>query len=213
MESYPLPYHGYTVYVALFARLQNAAALRQRLVTASTLPADEDGDRERAAVDSAFVDAKMITSRLHLLTAVQQALLARADDSLKTKTLHSEVLWMLEPGTNITDSLKHFGLSPSTTSLVLVHIAPSPLPADDAAAQQGANEDVLRRMEAVVEGELVGLEALGRLPDGGTDEKALRKIYKLNQDVALKSLPSGSTEALEAIDKLMTSAVALKVAM
>lgn len=88
----------------------------------------------------------------------------------------------------ITDSLKHFGLSPSTTSLVLVHIAPSTLPTDDAAAQQRANEDVLRRMEAVVEGELVGLEALGRLSDGGTDEKALRKVR-------FAALPKGWTTA------------------
>lgn len=80
MESYPLPYHGYTVYVALFARLQNAAALRQRLVTASTLPADEDGDetlpadedgdRERAAVDFAFVDAKMVRGSAQVLACV-----------------------------------------------------------------------------------------------------------------------------------------------
>lgn len=31
-------------------------------------------------------------------------------------------------------------------------------------------------MEAIVEGELRSLDELGRLPDGGTDEKALRKV-------------------------------------
>ena len=89
---------------------------------------------------------EQITSRLHLLTAVNQALLAKATQTLRTKTVHSEVLWELEPGTNVShsqpasrprsltpaglfkinDSLKHFGLGPSTTSLLLVKIAPMP---------------------------------------------------------------------------------------
>lgn len=130
MESYPLPYAQSTAYLSLYA-VRNAAELRSRLVAASQLPDDERGNEERRAVDFAFVDAKMvrvgfyqsslsrlrlspgrgmdltsmpqITSRLHALTAVQQALLARADGTLKTKTVHSEVLWMLEPGSNVGD--------------------------------------------------------------------------------------------------------------
>ncbi|GAA5889579.1 hypothetical protein JCM8208_001064 [Rhodotorula glutinis] len=212
MESYPLPHYGATVHLALYHPIRNAAALRSRLVSASTLPPDEAGNRERAAVDFAFVDARMITSRLHLLTAVQQALLAKADGALKTKTLHSEVLWMLEPGTNITDSLKHFGLSPSTSSLVLVHIAPTTGQAT-AENERTAAEDVLRRMEAVVEGEVVSLDALGRADGGALDDKAVRKVYKLNQDTALKGLKAGSDEARATLDRLVTSTVALKVAM
>ncbi|KPV77462.1 uncharacterized protein RHOBADRAFT_51312 [Rhodotorula graminis WP1] len=212
METYPLPHHQATVHLALFHPIHNAAALRSRLVSASTLAQDEAGNRERAAVDFAFVDARMITSRLHLLTAVQQALLAQADGALKTKTLHSEVLWMLEPGTNITDSLKHFGLSPSTASLVLVHIAPSTGQAT-AKSERTAAEDVLRRMAAAVEGEVVSLEALGRSEGGTLDEKAVRKVYKLNQDTALKGLQAGSDDARATLDRLVTSSVALKVAM
>ncbi|GAA5851853.1 hypothetical protein JCM9279_001908 [Rhodotorula babjevae] len=212
METYPLLHHRATVHLALIHPIHNAAALRTRLVSASTLPQDEAGNRERSAVDFAFVDARMITSRLHLLTAVQQTLLAQADGMLKTKTLHSEVLWMLEPGTNITDSLKHFGLSPSTSSLVLVHIAKT---GEDATAEgeRLASEDVLRRMEAVVEGELVSLDALGRTEGGALDDKAVRKVYKLNQDTALKGLQAGSDEARTTLDRLVTSTAALKVAM
>jgi len=60
MESYPLPHHGATVHLALFHPIHNAAALRSRLVSASTLPQDEVGNRERSAVDFAFVDARMV---------------------------------------------------------------------------------------------------------------------------------------------------------
>ncbi|POY74106.1 hypothetical protein BMF94_2918 [Rhodotorula taiwanensis] len=209
MESYPLSYAEATVHLCLF-EVSNAAELRSRLVTASQLPDDDRGDEERAAVDFAFIDAKMITSRLHALTAVQQALLARSDGTLKTKTIHSEVLWMLEPGSNISDSLKHFGLSASTRHLLLVHIGSAN--GGDAAQERSAAEGVWRRMEAIVEGKAISLEQLGRLPDGGTDEKGIRKTYKLNQDAVFKNLPLGTPEALEVLDRLTTSTVALKVA-
>ncbi|CEQ40545.1 SPOSA6832_02185 [Sporobolomyces salmonicolor] len=253
METYPLDHTGTIVHLALFTGIKNAAALRQRLVHASTLPDDDNGTAERAAVDFAFIDAAMITSRLHVLTAIHQALLARSQGVLKTKTLHSEVIWMLEPGTNvrcsstrpkakpddlaslvlstqISDSLKHFGLSTSTSSLLLVRIVPS-----DPSASSGmpGGDEVLRRMHDVIEGKLASLELLGRLPEGGTNEKSIRKVrffvwerpsrdalnshreqtYKLNQDAVFSSLKQGSPEALQALDRLVISTVALKSVM
>ncbi|GAA6031053.1 hypothetical protein JCM8097_003981 [Rhodosporidiobolus ruineniae] len=225
MESYPLPHLSTTAHLALFTPLSpaSAASLRQRLVAASTAQG-EAGDLERRAVDFAFLDASRVTSRLHVLTAVNQALLAQASPAgLKTKTAHSEVLWMLEPGTNITDSLRHFGLSPSTRSLLLVHLAPSPSsssssssPADASPPPHSDAQAVLARLEKLVEGSGARLESLkwlGRLPDGGTDEKGLRKLYKLNADAAFSSLALGSPQHLDALDRLCTSAVALKAAM
>jgi hypothetical protein len=85
----------------------------------------------------------------------------------------------------ITDSLKHFGLSPLTKSLLLVHIAPSPPSSTSGAdsitppATSDTNEEVLRRMEAIVEGSLLAsLEELGKAGEGGAgvDEKGLRKV-------------------------------------
>ncbi|GAA5950366.1 hypothetical protein JCM21900_003706 [Sporobolomyces salmonicolor] len=210
METYPLDHTGTIVHLALFTGIKNAAALRQRLVHASTLPDDDNGTAERAAVDFAFIDAAMITSRLHVLTAIHQALLARSQGVLKTKTLHSEVIWMLEPGTNISDSLKHFGLSTSTSSLLLVRIAPS---GRSASSGMPGEDEVLRRMHNVIEGELASLEVVGRLPEGGTNEKSIRKTYKLNQDAVFSSLKQGSPEALQALDRLVISTVALKSVM
>lgn len=233
MESYPLTYAASTVHLCLFA-VRNAAELRSRLVAASQLPDDDEGNKERKAVDFAFIDARMvsqafvcmfacpcrcstmsqatcsclwrplqITSRMHALVAVQQALLAQADDALKTRTIHSEVLWMLEPGTNvgprygedstasrahldfcppesllaqISDSLKHFGLTPSTRFLLLVHIAPLVAGGDAVARSRTEADEVLKRMNTIVEGDVLSLEDLGRLPDAGTDEKAIRKV-------------------------------------
>ncbi|GAA6008938.1 hypothetical protein JCM11491_003840 [Sporobolomyces phaffii] len=204
MESFPLDYAGSTVHAALFRRVENAAQLRQRLIAASTLPDDQPGDDERRAVDYAFIDAAMITSRLHVLTAVSQALLAQAHNALRSKTLHSEVISMLEPGTNISEALKHFGLSAKTKDLLLVRIQ-----------QQGSepSEQIQDGMKSIVEGQLASLDLLGTLPEGGTNDKSLRKLYKLNGDAALAALTPGSRQYLQTLDQLVTSSTALKSVM
>ncbi|KAK4705850.1 hypothetical protein P7C70_g348, partial [Phenoliferia sp. Uapishka_3] len=200
MESYPLPAYGTNVTLALFANLGNAQQIKERLVAASTLPSDEAGNAERAAVEFAFIDAKSITSRLHLLTAISQALLAQSDRTLRTKTVQSEVLWLLEPGTAINDSLRHFGLSATTSHLVLVHFS----------SLQMKGSEVYDRMTAVVAGDLVSLDLLGT-EKVGLNVKGLRKMYKLNQDAALKDVEVGSEEERRVVDGLCTGAVALKV--
>ncbi|GAA5883278.1 hypothetical protein JCM16303_007344 [Sporobolomyces ruberrimus] len=209
MESFTLDYAHSTVHLALFKHVSNSSQLRQRLVAASTLPHDEHGNSERSTVDYAFIDASMITSRLHLLTAVTQALLAQSHDSLKSKTLHSEVIWMLEPGTNISEALKHFGLSAKTTNLLLVKVQPTPTTGESTTTR----EEIEEGMKRIVQGQIDSLETLGNLPEGGTNDKSLRKIYKLNGDAALSSLQPGSAQFLKTLDELVTSSVALKSVM
>lgn len=63
MESLSLAHHGVSVHVGLFSPITNAAALRARLVAASQLPQDAEGDAERARLDFAFVDGAMVSSR------------------------------------------------------------------------------------------------------------------------------------------------------
>jgi EKC/KEOPS complex subunit CGI121/TPRKB len=119
MESYPLVSQNAIVHIALFSNLINAIELRSRLVAASLLTIEQGGDIERSKLDFAFIDANMvctsllscriatdgsgpqIISRLHLLTAVNQALIAHAAKKLKTTTIHSEIILELEPGTNV----------------------------------------------------------------------------------------------------------------
>lgn len=61
-----------------------------------------------------------------------------------------------------------------------MHIAP--LDAGEPSNQRKDADEIIKRMEAIVDGEVLSLEDLGRLPDGGTDEKALRKVSKLDID-------------------------------
>ncbi|KAJ8517438.1 hypothetical protein ONZ45_g5365 [Pleurotus djamor] len=116
MESFSYPHLSRVVYVALFTAVSNAAHLRQRIINAASLTGDE-GERERDAVNFAFIDARLITSKLHLQTAIHQAMLADSQGSLRTKTVHSEVIWILNPTNNITEALRRYGVSETTTSL------------------------------------------------------------------------------------------------
>jgi Kinase binding protein CGI-121 len=45
--------------------------------------------------------AVQVTSVLHIQTAITQALLAAAQNTLRTKTVHSEVIWALNPSNNV----------------------------------------------------------------------------------------------------------------
>lgn len=59
MESYQFPLHQASVHIALFHNVANAAQLRSRLVSASTMEGPE-GDKERDLLDYAFIEANMV---------------------------------------------------------------------------------------------------------------------------------------------------------
>lgn len=59
-HTYPhFPAEVSKVYLGLYCNVSNAAELKKRLVTAATL-AGEDGEREREAVNYAFIDATLV---------------------------------------------------------------------------------------------------------------------------------------------------------
>ncbi|CAE6445954.1 unnamed protein product [Rhizoctonia solani] len=194
------------VHVALFTNVQNAPELRSRLIKASTMEG-EGGEKEREAVNFAFVDAAPITSLLHLQTAIQQATLASTDGALRTKTVHSEILWALNSSNNISESIKRFGVSDSSKSLFAVRVCGPEL----------SIEDVLASMKAAVQGEEVPLETLSEI----TDWPLVCKYYKISNDPAVIELAKGnkgepkqfSDAAKSTINEIVVSSVAMKNVM
>ncbi|KAI5119627.1 hypothetical protein M0805_007891 [Coniferiporia weirii] len=186
-----------TVHIALFASVKNAAKLRARIVKASTAEGAE-GEAERDAVNFAFIEARLVTSRQHLQTAVYQSLLAEAQGAPKTKTVHSEIIWSLNPTNNITEALRRFGVSDSSASLFVVRIG----------SDTDSNE-VLSSMKVVVDGVLVPLNAL----DGITDWVSVKKYYKLNGEPAIHALEKNPRRHNVVVDELVTSLVAMKTVM
>ena len=66
LESYHYPQFDASTYIALYSTIRNATQLRSRIIKAATAVGDE-GDREREAVNFAFVDAKMVCNSALLI--------------------------------------------------------------------------------------------------------------------------------------------------
>ncbi|RDB15625.1 hypothetical protein Hypma_004011 [Hypsizygus marmoreus] len=180
------------VHVGLYTNIKNAAGLRKRIIGAAGMQGEE-GDREREAVNFAFVDARLITSRLHLQTAIYQAILAESQNALRTRTVHSEVLWALNPTHNITEALRRYGVSETTTALFVVRIGGSVVP------------DIQDTMDAAVAGTLQSLNSMERL----TDWAAIKEYYKLNDEGALRK----PKDEKKVVDNIVISSVAMKSVM
>ncbi|CDZ98779.1 Cell growth regulatory protein CGR11 [Phaffia rhodozyma] len=200
MEVYPLshmPEELSQVHIALFTNVRNAAEIRSSLIAAATMDGPA-GDSERDKYDFCFIEAKSIVSRAHLLTGIHQALLASSQQALSTKTTHSEILFMLNPSNNIAESLRSFGLSPKTTSLILVRIAPPPTNSDP--STENSPGWIQEKMRSLVDGDEVSLDQIG---EGTVDWKVVEKLYKLPKNSADKQW----------VEKMVVSTVATKGVM
>ncbi|KAF9268412.1 CGI-121-domain-containing protein [Marasmius fiardii PR-910] len=182
-----------TAYVALYSSVTNAATIRKRILDASRMEG-KDGERERDAMNFAFIDATLITSRLHLQTAIHQAILAESQNSLRTKTVHSEILFMLNPTNNITEAIRRYGVSDSSRALLVVHISER---------ARSTTSEIEIKMKNAVEGVLSPLDKLEEL----TDWERIKKYYKLN----ITEEQTCGDHAF--VDDFVTSSVAMKTVM
>ncbi|THV07436.1 CGI-121-domain-containing protein [Dendrothele bispora CBS 962.96] len=182
-------------YFALYSPVQNPAELKRRIIEAAKIEGEE-GDKERDAVNFAFIDASLITSKLHLETAIYQAILAESQGSLRTKTVHSEILFALNPTNNITEAIRRYGVSDSTKSLLIAHIT-------DKSKSSSAIEEKLNK---VVDGTMVSFKEL----DAITDWDRIKKYYKLEKE----SKEKGAIQSQRSfIDNVVVSSVAMKTVM
>ncbi|WFD29402.1 hypothetical protein MSPP1_000411 [Malassezia sp. CBS 17886] len=172
------------IYLAQFDHVRNGGQLRDALIAASRTP---PGSADRARMDYAFVDARLILSTRQLLTACIQAMAAAqrrrsvVDETqvgFKTPSVHSEILWTLNPNNNIADALRRFGVSAATETLILVRVAGAP--------PHGVAPQVLvDEMAALVDGVLCtdGL----RLPLDGTGPEDSIAHLSLREDSTTNS--------------------------
>ncbi|KAG9317016.1 hypothetical protein JVU11DRAFT_1198 [Chiua virens] len=152
------------------------------------------GQFVRVAHPPAGIDRYQITSPLHLQTAAMQALFAESGKTMRTKTVHSEIIWHLNPTNNITEAFKLYGVSDTMTDLIVMHIA------------SWEREDVLESMRAVVDGELDLLANISQV----TDWQAVMKLYKLDQEPSFKDVTGNSPDERAMINNIVTSSVAMK---
>ena len=145
------------IHVALFKDVRNAAFLKQQLVSGN------------AAFEYALIDAHAIVSRTHALAAAFRALNDLHHDRLRSRNVHSEIVFALSPNNNIADSFRRFGLGNDTTALLVIKVSTTP----------GITHDSVRRhLGTAIEGTAVEFsdESLGAM----TDVARVKKIYKFN---------------------------------
>lgn len=165
-------------------------------------------------------------SRLHLLTAIQTALLTSLPQSstssspassstpstatptpseplpesppLKTKThnIHSEILLALNTNNNISDALRAYSVSDKTKRLIVVRIASESSPPE---------KDLYAHIASIVQGQLTSLDTL----EANVDWKKVDKLYKLAElNQAIKGL--GEDERLDRKRAAVVGTVAVK---
>ncbi|PWN41845.1 hypothetical protein IE81DRAFT_348032 [Ceraceosorus guamensis] len=196
-----------TSHLALFSLTANpslAADLHASLLAAARASDDETGRAAKARVDFALIDAATIVSEAHLHTAVWQAQTALGNGLQKAKSNHAEVIYRLGITNNIGDALRTFGLTPTTTHLVLIRLSAPSLRV----------KEVLQQMQALVPGaELLPLSSLGLLPNQDqnapsiTDRQRISKAYKLQTTDQKSEL---SVQESKKVESLVVGAVAAK---
>ena len=174
--------------MAQFEGVRNGGELRDALIRASK--ADDDAERRR--VDFAFVDARLVQSRQQLMTAIVQAIVGAmrrdpkrpdAEVGLKTPSIHSDLLWTLHSNNNIAEALRRFGVSSTTSTLILVRVAP-PLDAGE----------LVQHMSQLVDGTLQthGLS----LPSPALAWNELGQTYKIQDTPAFQHQDTSQVDAL-----------------
>ncbi|KAI4249648.1 MAG: hypothetical protein L6R40_000437 [Gallowayella cf. fulva] len=117
------------IHIALYEDVKNASFLQQQLLDGNT------------SFEYAFLDASMIVSSTHLLAAVFRAANDRLNGRLKSKNVHSEIVFCLSMNNNIAESFRRFGISPTTASLYAIKVSSSP-PIDAASIEQHLAENI-----------------------------------------------------------------------
>ncbi|CCX07064.1 kinase binding protein CGI-121-domain-containing protein [Pyronema domesticum] len=103
---------AHEVHIVSFKDVENASFLREQLLGGN------------AEFEYAFVDASTIVSTAHILVAVHQAVhKLLVNEKLRTRNVHSEIVFSLSPNNNITEAFRRFGIGENTKSLLCVKIS------------------------------------------------------------------------------------------
>ncbi|KAG9233543.1 kinase binding protein CGI-121-domain-containing protein [Amylocarpus encephaloides] len=145
------------VHIALYRDVKNAAFLHDQLLAGN------------ASFEYALIDASVIVSKIHALAAAYRAVNDMLSDRLRSRNVHSEIVFSLSPNNNIAESFRRFGITPSTTSLLLIKITTDP---------SLSASDIASHLTTSIEGE--ALPFTDESIENVTDLARVRKIYKLN---------------------------------
>ncbi|KAI8356075.1 kinase binding protein CGI-121-domain-containing protein, partial [Choanephora cucurbitarum] len=156
---------------ALFDNVKNASELKQRISS------------QDMTLACALINANLVIDRRVVLLTANRALADESTGSLKTHSLHSEILFNIGATNNIGKTYTTFGIDNNTTQLVAIKIT------------EASSSSAEACFTSNIQGDIVPFDRL----DSMHDLKAMTKAY------SLKTLEDRQT-----IESLITSAIALR---
>jgi EKC/KEOPS complex subunit CGI121/TPRKB len=152
-------FNEYKAVAFLVKDVQNWQTIKENLIKANT------------EYDYAFINAKNIVSLEQIYSAFYKAMLDNHHGTMKSRTLHTEVIYALSPFKNIMDCLNKFGVSKSSDSLLIMKIVPNK------EVSQKFVDTHLKNIGSIVQGKIVALSD-SNLQESA-DVKVIEKNYKL----------------------------------
>lgn len=153
-----------TLSVLLFQNVTNSKQLQERVVSGD-LPAE-----------FAFLNAVLVPDLFLLRLAAEVALKGCQAGALKTRSLHSEVVYNLSGSRHITESFRRYGITEHVTHVL--------------AARFDASSEEIETVKALVQGELLPLSKLSDV----SDEDLLVKYHKVTpQELEIGTLVDAIT--------------------
>ncbi|KMZ62546.1 TP53RK-binding protein [Zostera marina] len=163
---------GRKISLALYTDVTNSKELLQAM------------QEEKLEPETAFLNAVLIPDVFPVLAAAHIALLAKSRESLKTRTLHSELVYNYSGSKHITESLKRCGISDKTTYVL-------------AARFHSSSET--KTLEKLIEGREIDLEELEARANYGQ----IKKHYKIfAPELEISTLSEAITCRIAARDAL-----------
>ncbi|OAL35371.1 hypothetical protein AYO20_05422 [Fonsecaea nubica] len=157
------------LYVVMYTDVQNAPFLKEQLLA---------GNSE---FEYAFIDAKMVVSTTHVLAAAFRAMNDYLNERLKSRNVHSEIVFSLSPNNNIGEAFRRFGVGESTKDLLVLKVATTP---------EVTLESVTQHLTTHIQGKPSPFDDAGFRKVADID--TIRKVYKLNSTVPGGRRPGNS---------------------
>ncbi|KAJ5986266.1 hypothetical protein N7451_010631 [Penicillium sp. IBT 35674x] len=177
------------VFVALYRNVENAEFLRQQLLAGNT------------EYEYALIDASMVLSRTHAITAIFRAVNDYLNNRLKSRNVHSEIVFSFLAANNIADSFRKFGIADTTKDLLVVKVPVSP---------EITHDSVAAHLEASIKGTSVTFD--DQILSEITDIAKIKKVYKLGALPTPGAKPASGTpdDAKRRLELSIVGAIALR---